>query len=514
MFEPSFEQFLHDHKRFDTIPIVYQFYADTITPIQIFYAFQEDAVFMLESNDDESAWSNFSFIGINPIYSIFEQNQMFIMIDRHNHEWIKSKNLSSLFQQMERHLNVKKPNLSIPFIGGAVGKIGYEAVSIFDKVPEHEHSQKEKTKCELIVCETIIAYDHHKKQISFIHYVSLTGHETLEQLNVIYQEAISRLKNFEQTLFRDSTKLEKTFLPSEEASVSFVSVQSNYTKEQFEEAVERVKEYIRAGDIFQAVLSQRFEKEITVTAFDLYRVLRIINPSPYMFYMKLTNEELIGSSPERLIHVQNNHLEIHPIAGTRRRGRTKEEDRLLGQNLLNDEKELAEHYMLVDLARNDIGRVAKYGSVQTPVFVQLTYFSHVMHLISKVTGRLKDDVHPIDALISSFPAGTVSGAPKIRAMQIIHELESSPRGSYAGCIAYIGFDGNIDSCITIRTISLKNNKAYVQAGAGIVADSVPELEWKETRNKASALIKAIEIAERSFSVKEANTDARNIEKVY
>jgi anthranilate synthase component I len=227
-------------------------------------------------------------------------------------------------------------------------------------------------------------------------------------------------------------------------------------------------------------------------------MLRHINPSPYMFYFCLDNLEIVGSSPEKLIQVYNRHMEIHPIAGTRRRGRSTEEDERLAEELCHDPKERAEHYMLVDLARNDIGKVAKYGTVRTPVLMEIGKFSHVMHLISKVTGELKEEVHPIDALLAAFPAGTVSGAPKVRAMQILQELEPTARNLYAGTIAYIGFDGNIDSCIAIRTAIVKDGCAYVQAGAGIVADSVPELEWKETRNKASALMKAIERAEQLF----------------
>ncbi|MCY8640422.1 chorismate-binding protein, partial [Bacillus sp. S17B2] len=266
--------------------------------------------------------------------------------------------------------------------------------------------------------------------------------------------------------------------------------------------VEKIKEYIKAGDIFQGVLSQKFEVPVAADAFELYRVLRIVNPSPYMYYMKLQDREIVGSSPERLIHVQDGHLEIHPIAGTRKRGADKEEDEKLKIELMKDEKEKAEHYMLVDLARNDIGRVAEYGSVSVPEFTKIVSFSHVMHIISVVTGRLKEGVHPVDALMSAFPAGTLTGAPKIRAMQLLQELEPTPRETYGGCIAYIGFDGNIDSCITIRTMSIKNGVASIQAGAGIVADSVPEAEYEESCNKAGALLKTIHIAEDMFHSKE------------
>ncbi|KHF30688.1 Anthranilate synthase component 1 [Anoxybacillus sp. BCO1] len=281
-------------------------------------------------------------------------------------------------------------------------------------------------------------------------------------------------------------------------SVSFDRVHSNMDRQTFYKAVENIQSYIASGDVFQTVLSQRFAIETSIDGLELYRLLRLLNPSPYLFYLQLGEEQIIGSSPEKLIQVRNRELEIDPIAGTRRRGKDEREDAVLMNELLHDPKERAEHYMLVDLARNDIGRVAMYGTVRTPQFMQVGKFSHVMHLISKVTGTLRKDVHPLDALIAAFPAGTVSGAPKIRAMQIIQELEPTARNVYAGAIAYIGFDGNIDSCIAIRTAVLKNKVAYVQAGAGVVADSLPELEWKETRNKASALIHAIQLAEHVF----------------
>jgi len=503
MYVPSFEQFLDDCKKFKTIPIINQFYIDTLTPIQIFNAFQKEAVYILESNDEQSKWSNYSFIGIHPKYFIKECMGEFALLDEKNRKVMGDKSLSRLFKKYEQHLQVKKINVDIPFTGGAVGQIGYDSISLFEKVPVHPKANLNNSICELVVCQTVIAYDHHQKQISFIYHVFLLGNENERELKQKYDQAIQEISSFVEKI-KKSKPLEKTFISSMKQEVSFEGVESNYTKEKFLNDVLKIKEYIRAGDIFQAVLSQRFELEVTTTGFDLYRVLRIVNPSPYMFYMKLSSQELIGSSPERLIHIQNGKLEIHPIAGTRRRGITKEEDQRLGENLLLDEKELAEHYMLVDLARNDIGKVSKYGTVQTPVLVELTYFSHVMHLISKVTGELLENVHPIDALVSAFPAGTVSGAPKIRAMEIIHELEPTPRESYAGCVLYIGFDGNIDSCITIRTISLKKNKAYVQAGAGIVADSKPQLEWKETRNKARALIQTIQLAEQLFSEKVKN----------
>jgi len=358
-----------------------------------------------------------------------------------------------------------------------------------------------------VFCETILAYDHHKKELFITHHLNIVGDETNEMLKDLYYETTKKVAAIIDKISKSDAH-SKLYEPPIDEEVTYENVRSNYNKRQFLEHVEKIKDYIRSGDVFQAVLSQQFELDITVTGIELYRVLRMINPSPYLFYLKIGDVEIVGSSPERLVQIENGHIEIHPIAGTRKRGNSKEEDEALANDLLNDEKEKAEHFMLVDLARNDVGRVAEYGTVEVPVLMEVGKFSHVMHMISKVTGRIAENVHPIDVLFSSFPAGTVSGAPKIRAMQILKELEPTRRQYYAGAVAYLGFDGNIDSCITIRTMVIKGTKAYVQAGAGIVADSVPENEWEETRNKAKALIKAIAVAEKMFvKVKESLPNA-------
>ncbi|MDQ0228755.1 anthranilate synthase component I [Metabacillus malikii] len=495
----SFTTFREDSKHFRTIPIVQKCEVNQITPIQLFQLFQKEAVYLLESKDAESEWSRYSFIGLNPFLFIEESHGEFSILNEQRKTLTKSPSITEIFKKLQNHLSIKMPEIKLPFVGGAVGYIGYDTVSILEKIETHKVDDLKQQNCMFFVCETIIAFDHHENELYFIHYERVNRNEDEEQLKAIYQLAQAKLNKYVSKL---NIKVQPDNLPIEEIEefeVNFDGIKSNYEKDKFLKDVERIKEYIRAGDIFQGVLSQRFEIPITSSGFSLYRILRIVNPSPYMFYIRFNDTELVGSSPERLIYIQNKHLEIHPIAGTRRRGKTIEEDIYFEEELKNDEKEKAEHYMLVDLARNDLGRVAEYGSVQTPMLMECGRFSHVMHLISKVTARLKDDVHPMDALLSSFPAGTVSGAPKIRAMQIIQELEPTARGSYAGSVAYVGFDGNIDSCITIRTITVKNNIAYVQAGAGVVADSDPALEYKETRNKASALIKTIQLAEKVFT---------------
>src|SRR5581483_3322787 len=274
-----------------------------------------------------------------------------------------------------------------------------------------------------------------------------------------------------------------------------LEVRSNHTREQFEEQVRTAKEHIAAGDIYQVVLSQRLEADVAADPFTVYRALRHVNPSPYMYFIRMGGVSVVVSSPEMLVRVEGSRVETHPIAGTRRRGRSDDEDMRLAEELKRNEKERAEHVMLVDLGRNDVGRVSQYGTVRVPQFMGLERFSHVMHLTSIVEGKLADDRDRLDALVSCFPAGTVSGAPKVRAMQIIRELEPSPRGLYAGAVGYLDFAGNLDFCIAIRTMIMSNGKAYVQAGAGIVIDSNPTAEYEETRDKARALVRALELAQ-------------------
>jgi anthranilate synthase component I len=494
--------FLSDAVQYKTIPIVKRFFVDTVTPIQLFQNLENEASFLLESKDDESSWSRYSFIGLKPFLFIQENNGVFSMKNENQQKIMKKNSLKDAFEWVEEHLALKKVELDIPFSGGAVGYLGYDSISTFEKVDENPNKDLTIERQQFFFCETIIAYDHHSREMIFVHYVRLNGDENEHSKKAVLEHAHSKINMYLSKVLQTNYHQELILENEGVADVSFDGVKSNYEKDKFIDDVLKIKEYIAAGDIFQAVLSQRFEIPVKVTGFQLYRVLRTVNPSPYLFYIKIDDLEIVGSSPERLIKIDNSHLEIHPIAGTRRRGKTKLEDEELGVELMNDTKEQAEHYMLVDLARNDIGRVAKYGTVQTPVLMELGRFSHVMHLISKVTGVLSEEVDPIDALIAAFPAGTVSGAPKIRAMQILNEMEPTARNLYAGTIAYIGFDGNIDSCITIRTIILKDGVAYVQAGAGVVADSVPELEYEETRNKASALIKTIQIAQKTFREQE------------
>ncbi|QFT89399.1 Anthranilate synthase component 1 [Bacillus sp. THAF10] len=496
MHTQAFATFLKDSKSCKTIPIVETFFEDTLTPVAIFQRLREQASYILESKEPNSEWARFSFIGLNPFMKIIATNATIELKKTGSGEVLySSPSLKKVLEHTNSLLQVKLLDKKLGFTGGAVGYLSYDFIPSMEKVPVHPQYGGEPT-VNLLYCEDIVVCDHKKNELHFIHYIRLNGKESKNELEQRYSDAKRLIAQNVQKL---RVRAESESLIESHEDKEKLPVHSNYTKASFLAHVDKIKDYIQAGDIFQCVLSQRFELQANMDGFDVYRVLRKQNPSPYLFYLVFDDMELIGSSPERLIQIQDNKLEIHPIAGTRKRGESTKADQLLAKELLEDEKEQAEHYMLVDLARNDLGRVARYGSVETPVIKELVYFSRVMHLISIVTAELKETYSPVDALLAAFPAGTVSGAPKVRAMQILQELEPSSRNTYAGAICYIGFDGNIDSCITIRTIQKKGSSFYVQAGAGVVADSVPELEWEETINKASALIETIQIANNYFS---------------
>ncbi|TLS35945.1 anthranilate synthase component I [Pseudalkalibacillus caeni] len=494
----NFGSFLKDASTYRTIPITRTFLLDTVTPIQIFQNLKKRAAYLLESNDKESLWSRYSFIGLDPYLTLKEESGTFLVENKSAETITRSTTFKDAVNSLFGYLNAKKMDLPFPFYGGAVGYIGYEGITHFEPVTPHDNHDLLFQDFYFTVCETILIFDHHSRELTICYHASVPEEADETTVKNIYNEAIREIdRTVNQAV--SSINLDGTLtLSGHTEQDDFEGVKSNYEKEKFFDHVEKIKEYIKAGDVFQAVLSQRFELDINVSALELYRILRIVNPSPYMFYLRTENAEVVGSSPERLVQVLNREVEIHPIAGTRKRGSTPREDKALETELLADEKERAEHYMLVDLARNDVGRVAEYGTVRTPVLMDIARFSHVMHIISKVRGNLAEEYEPIDALISSFPAGTVSGAPKIRAMEILRDLEPNGRGVYSGAMGYIGFDGNIDSCIAIRTMVVKDKKAYIQAGAGVVADSIPEQEWEETRNKARALIKAVKMAEQIF----------------
>lgn len=491
----TFESFQSDAVEHQTIPIIQSFYTDTLTPIHMFHTLSDEAVYMLESQDPESPWSNYSFIGLDPMIQIKEENHQFRIEDYQREHVQHVSDFKTAYEKVVEDLKVKQAPIDLPFKGGGVGYISYDAISDYEPVERASEDELNLSNYHLLFCQTLVAYHHKTKETKIL---SFGRTEKDRPLKEVYEETCDRISDITHQLMNAKSLSDLMLTEGSSEQEETFQLNSNYKPEKFRSDVERIKEYIRAGDIFQAVLSQRFHTVTDRSGFELYRVLRRVNPSPYMFYLQMGEVEVIGSSPERLLEVQNGKLEIHPIAGTRKRGKTKQEDDRLAEELLADEKELAEHRMLVDLARNDIGRVAEYGTVEVSEYMTIGRFSKVMHIISKVTGQLKDEVSPIDALISSFPAGTLSGAPKVRAMQILRELEPTPRNLYGGGILYLGFDGNIDSCITIRTMTLVGNDLYIQAGAGVVADSDPHAEYQETLNKASALKKTIQLAEKIF----------------
>ncbi|ADU30138.1 anthranilate synthase component I [Evansella cellulosilytica] len=499
MIETSFEEFKSHAVKFDTIPISTTIVADTKTPIQLFQLFNEHAAFILESKDPISAWSNYSFIGLSPNYFLVEKEKKFRLEGKGGELHFEKDSFQEAWDESLRKLNVAPIWPDFPFPGGAVGYFTFESYSLYEtKIPKNN---LQETDVNLVFCETILVYDHQKEELSIIH-LQNTKSRNVEQS---YKEGERCIQQLLSKIQSGAQEESPTILPMNLPSNIdvFEGVNSNYEKNTFLNHVNKLKQYIEAGDVFQGVLSQRFDVPVQSSGLDLYRVLRKVNPSPYLYYLRVGEQEIIGSSPERLIKVDTNReLEIHPIAGTRPRGSTEQEDRALADDLLHDEKEKAEHLMLVDLARNDIGRVSEFSSVKVEEMMTVTHFSHVMHLISKVKGVLSKKSDPFEALFAAHPAGTVSGAPKVRAVEIIRELETDRRGVYAGAIAYCGFNGAIDSCIAIRTILLKDGIASVQAGAGIVYDSIPENEYEETRNKARALLYAIKIAERRFKAEE------------
>lgn len=495
----QFEDFLQAAKQYQTIPLTDYFFLDMMTPIQIFQRLKDNACFLLESKDDASPWSRYSFIGVDPQLILREEGNRFVTKDRQNQVVVDKEHFRDALNETIRLLNPQPTEIPLPFYGGGVGYISYDGISEFDPtILPHANNDLAISRFYFSFCELILAYDHVKKELIVIQHVFVNQGDDEETLTMRYKNAKAKMKKVTDLLLERTGGAALFQMPKATDDVSFAHVRSNFHKDDFLDAVEKVKASIAQGDVEQVVISQRFELELNVSGLDVYRVLRIINPSPYLFYIKIDDFEIVGSSPERLVQVNDQNVEIHPIAGTRKRGKTEEEDNRLATELLNDEKERAEHQMLVELAKREIESVAEKGSVNVPSYMEIGFFSHVMHIISKVRGTLRRDIPPIDALIAAFPAGTLSGAPKPRAMEMIRDIEPAARGVYGGAIGYIGFDGNIDSCITIRSMLIKDNTAYVQAGAGIVADSVPEKEWQETRNKAKALIKAIEIAKKLF----------------
>ena len=454
---------------FDVIPVVRELSADTLTPLVAFAALAGDGeeAFLFESVERGENVGRYSFVGFEPRRNLRFDASVADPVRILNQELVP--------------LRVEGEEKLPPFFGGAVGYFGYPIARWSERIPDTNRDDYRIPDAKLLFFDNVVVFDHVRQKMYVVANVFKGG--TVEAANVRLDRAVARLRK---------ASVAPLAFPADAPMTEF---RRNHTRESYEQMVAKAKEEIVAGEIFQIVLSQRWETDYPESeALTLYRVLRSINPSPYMFLLRTSECTLVGASPEMLVRVTDGVAETRPIAGTRWRGATAEEDKALEEALLEDPKENAEHLMLVDLGRNDLGRVCASGTVEVSDFKHVERYSHVMHLVTDVQGRLRDDCTPVDAFLSCFPAGTVSGAPKIRAMELIDRFESTRRGPYAGAVAYFSFNGNLDSCITIRTILLVNDRAYVQAGGGIVFDSDPGKEYEETENKSAALRCAISVA--------------------
>ncbi len=485
---PTKTEFVERARRGNLIPVYGELLADTETPVSAFKKVGTGPYsFLLESVEGGETVGRYSFVGINPRLVVRAKGNLVEIIrpDAAPTRFESQQPMDALRQIMRTYHFVPDSSLP-PFCGGAVGYVAYDAVRYLEEIGNAATDDLGLPDLYFMVTGTVLIFDHVRHRLQILSNALVDEAHPPE---AAYAQAVENILSL-----RDQLRAPLQATPVSPASAP-ASLVSNFSQEAFEKVVERCKEYIRAGDIFQVVISQRFSVPLTVPAFDVYRALRAVNPSPYMFYLQFDHLALAGSSPEILVKLSGDRVQLRPIAGTRRRGATREEDLALERELLADEKERAEHIMLVDLGRNDCGRVCDYGSVTVDDLMVIERYSHVMHIVSNVIGKLRQGLDAFDVFNAAFPAGTVTGAPKIRAMQIIEELEPVRRGPYAGAVGYFSFNGNLDSCITIRTVVIAGEKAYIQAGAGIVADSVPENEYRETINKATALMRALEIAQ-------------------
>jgi anthranilate synthase component 1 len=491
----TYEEFLALAAEGTVVPLVKTVMADLLTPVSAYLRIERSApyAFLLESIEGGEKIARYSFLGVAP-HAIARARGQAVTIERMNGERTEKQApmLEVLREMMSAERPVVRPGLP-PFTGGAVGYFGYDAVRWFEQLPAAAVDDLEMETATVMFFSSLLAFDHVKHQIQIIANVFTDGARDGDALRERYIAACAEIARLEAAL---AAPVE---LPTSTRRAEPLQIRSNMTKEQYTASIESIKNYIRAGDAFQVVFAQRFATEITTHPFQIYRALRVVNPSPYMFFLKLGGEEwILGASPEMLVRTTGRRIEYRPIAGTYPRGATEAEDQAFATELQADEKERAEHIMLVDLGRNDLGRVAEYGSVKVDELMIVERFSHVMHLVSVLSARLREGLDCFDALAATFPAGTVSGAPKVRAMEIIDELEPTRRGAYAGAVMYFDYSGNLDSCIALRTMYARGRKAYIQAGGGIVADSEPDKEYQETLNKSRALIRAIEMAEKEL----------------
>lgn len=495
MVQPDRDEFKRLCSKGNLVPVYREILADLETPVSAFLKLGGKPSFLLESVVGGEKWARYSFLGSRPSK---------VIRCRGRKVEIKENGRDPSLFEADDPIEVLKKEISkyrpvevggLPrFFGGLVGYIGYDMVRFFERMPDLSRRGLDFPDMFFMVTDTMLIFDSLKQKIKVLSNAHVEGKDPDEA----YREAEEKIGDIIERLRKpaDADRIRNGEVGAPDREREFIS--SFGTKGSFEEAVIKAKEFVMAGDVVQVVLSQRFERESAAGPFDIYRALRVINPSPYMYYLDTGDAKIVGSSPEILVRLDGKTVVLRPIAGTRRRGDTESEDRALEEELKRDPKELAEHIMLVDLGRNDVGRVARMGSVKVTELTAVERYSHVMHLVSNVEGELEKGLDAFDVLRASFPAGTVTGAPKVRAMEIIEELEPTRRGPYAGAVGYISYSGNMDTCITIRTILIKDGKVYVQSGAGIVADSDPEREYMETVNKALAMMQAVDMAEKGF----------------
>ncbi|HXM96428.1 MAG TPA: anthranilate synthase component I [Candidatus Dormibacteraeota bacterium] len=491
MIQPDFREFQRLAKRGNLVPIYDVFSADLLTPVSAYLRIAQGArySFLLESVEGGEKIARYTFAGANPEEVFRYANGACVLESRDRILWEERDPVTFLRARMERFHPVRLPGLP-PLVAGAIGYFSYDMVRLIERLPKKLRDEIGLYDAMLMFYHGILAFDHVQHRLWVVRNVFTQGSGSLRSK---YNAAVREIKRTRLQL-EDPAPAESPSLKTKAKRRLPFKVTSNFRRPEYLAAVRKAKEFIRAGDIFQVVISQRFSAKTQAPPFEVYRALRALNPSPYLFYLQMNDVSIVGSSPEMLVKVQGRDVFYRPIAGTLPRGQDDAEDRRFEQKMLASEKERAEHIMLVDLGRNDLGRVCEYGTVKVEQLMTVERFSHVMHLVSSLRGRLREDVDCFDALMACFPAGTVSGAPKVRAMEIIEDLERTRRGIYAGGVLYMDFAGNLDSCIALRTMVIKNGVAHVQAGGGIVADSTPAGEYQETLNKSRALLTALETA--------------------
>jgi anthranilate synthase component 1 len=489
---PDFETFRKLAEGVELVPVYRRLLGDTLTPVSAFHKIDAGPTACLfESVIGGEKVGRYSFLAADPFLQLEARGRNVAVVDDRGTQTFTAEDpLDELKKRVEAIRSATIAELP-PFTSGAVGYAGYDVIRYSENLPNAPQNDRDLPDLAFAFYDHMVVFDHVNKTNVVIAMARLDKFG--RDLQAAYADAQRRVDQIVEQLERPDAALPPADI--ETGGVPTIRYQSNFTQSDFENAVRKCVEYIRAGDIFQVVISQRLELDIRCEPFEIYRTLRVVNPSPFMFYLRTPSVTLVGSSPEIMVRVVEGKVTVRPLAGTRRRGATEEEDRRLAEELLADPKERAEHVMLVDLGRNDVGRVARYRTVELTDVMTIERYSHVMHITSNVTGQLADGRDAFDALRACLPAGTVSGAPKVRAMEIIDEIEPHRRGPYAGAVGYVDFNGNMDTCIALRTLVVQGNKAYVQAGAGIVADSQPSEEYQETLNKARGLLKAIEVTE-------------------